>query len=262
MTRSLTTDAIIFREDMILLVKRKNDPFRGFWALPGGYVEDGETMKETVIREVKEETGLRVRPVKMTGVYDDTRRDKRGNVTVAWLCDCLHGKPAPDSDAADAMFFGIGKLPEKIAFDHKRIIEDAMKAAKNSKKKKVMAGGVFNIIHPGHVYFLKMAKKLGDELVVVVASDSTVLKNGKRLLFPAGARAEIVSSLKAVDRAIIGDEKDHMKIVKSERPDIIALGYDQDENWIEKSLRKENIRCRIVKVGKLKGYSTKKITGG
>jgi len=127
--------------------------------------------------------------------------------------------------------------------------------------KKVLAGGVFNIIHPGHVHFLRRAKELGGELVVVVASDRTVLKNRKRLLFPAKVRAETARSVVYVDRVVIGDEKDHMKIVKKERPDIIAIGYDQDYDAIKHELVSAGIRCELRRIPRLKDYSTKKIMG-
>ena len=130
------------------------------------------------------------------------------------------------------------------------------------RKKKVLAGGAFNIIHPGHIYFLKEASKLGGRLVVVIASDRTVLRNKKRLLFPARERAERVDVLSFVDRVIVGDDDDMMKVVAEEKPDIIAVGYDQDENAIKKMLAQAGPDREIVRIEKLKGYSTKKITEG
>lgn len=130
------------------------------------------------------------------------------------------------------------------------------------RKKKVLAGGAFNIIHPGHIYFLKEASKLGSRLVVVIASDRTVLRNKKRLIFPARERAERVGVLSFVDKVIVGDEEDMMKVVAEEKPDIIAVGYDQDENAIKKMLAQAGLDRKIVRVEKLKGYSTKKITEG
>ena len=118
------------------------------------------------------------------------------------------------------------------------------------------------MVHPGHVHFLRKAKELGEELVVVVATDRTVLKNKKKLLFPAALRAATVSSLDFVDRAVIGDDSDMMRVVREERPEVIALGYDQDEESIKRQLKQAGMGCRVVRIGKLKGYSTKKITGG
>jgi len=262
----LTVDAVIVRKGRgkkpeILLIKTKNEPFSGCWALPGGYMEEREDIKTAVVREAGEETGLTVDPVRMVGVYDGTSRDKRGNISVVWLCDIVKGKEKAGSDASDLAFFDIGKIPPNLAFDHGKIIEDSSRML-GKRSVRVLAGGVFNIIHPGHVHFLEKAKKLGDELVVVVASDRTALKSNKKLIFPADIRAKMVRNLKFVDKVVIGDESDMMKVVKEEEPEVIALGYDQSEEEITKMLRDAGISPMIVKIGELKGYSTKKITGG
>ena len=128
--------------------------------------------------------------------------------------------------------------------------------------KKVLVGGRFNILHPGHIYFLQKAKSLGDYLVVVLAHDKTILKQKKALLFPAEERKMLVESLKCVDRVIIGyeigDESGYIKVVKDENPDIIALGYDQKIN--AKALQgKVGKKIKIVRIGNYKGYATQKI---
>ncbi len=130
------------------------------------------------------------------------------------------------------------------------------------RKRKVLAGGVFNILHPGHIHFLEEAGKLGDRLVVVVASDKTVNERGKKLLSPANERAERVSAFSFIDKVVIGDDDDMMKVVLEEKPQTIALGYDQDERGMKRMLDKAGFECEIVRIEKLKGYSTKKITGG
>ncbi len=130
-----------------------------------------------------------------------------------------------------------------------------------ARAKKVLAGGVFNILHPGHVHFLIKARKLGDELVVVVAHDETVRKRGKKLLFPAADRARLVEALSCVDRAVVGDPGDMSKVVSGEKPDVIAIGYDQDEGEAIMACRNAGLSCRIARIGELKGYSTRGITG-
>ena len=114
----------------------------------------------------------------------------------------------------------------------------------NSSSKIVLAGGVFDIIHPGHINTLNAAKKLGDTLVVVVATDKTALKMKKRKpLHSAELRQELVSSLSMVDLCIIGDEDDIFKTVDLVKPQIIALGYDQthQEKYITEGCRKINL---------------------
>jgi FAD synthetase len=125
--------------------------------------------------------------------------------------------------------------------------------------KKVLAGGTFNLLHPGHIHFLEKAKSLGDYLVVVVANDKTVLKEKGVLAAKAEDRKKLVGSLKPVDKAVIGDEKDFMKVVRKEKPDIIALGYDQEiDAGMEKRIRELGIRTVRIK-SRLKGYKTRDI---
>jgi FAD synthetase len=116
---------------------------------------------------------------------------------------------------------------------------------------RVMASGVFDILHTGHVHYLNEAKRLGDELVVVVATDNTVRRNKHEPITPEKMRLELVSSLKPVDRAILGHEGDMFGVVAEIRPDIIALGYDQtfDEVALEKELKRRGMEIRVVRLG-------------
>ena len=118
---------------------------------------------------------------------------------------------------------------------------------------RVMASGVFDLLHPGHLYYLKEAKKLGDELVVVVATDNTVRKRKHEPITPQEMRLEMVEALKPVDRAVLGHEDDMFKTVEELKPDIIALGYDQDfdEKWLEEELKKRGMDIKVVRIGPL-----------
>ncbi|HEC82007.1 MAG TPA: FAD synthase, partial [Thermoplasmatales archaeon] len=113
---------------------------------------------------------------------------------------------------------------------------------------RVMATGVFDILHLGHIRYLEEAKSFGDELVVVVAHDETVKKRKHTPIMPQEMRRKIVESLKCVDKAVNGKEGDMLDIVKEIRPDVIALGYDQkfDEKKLEKRLREEGLDIKIV----------------
>ncbi|MEM3247168.1 MAG: adenylyltransferase/cytidyltransferase family protein [Candidatus Micrarchaeaceae archaeon] len=120
---------------------------------------------------------------------------------------------------------------------------------------KVMATGVFDILHLGHIYFLTEAKKLGDELVVVVARDSTAERLKRKPIMDENTRLKIVSSLKVVDEARLGNKDDIFKTVEEIKPNIIALGYDQkfDEKKIEKECLRRGLKVKVVRIGKYVG---------
>ncbi|MGD0818078.1 MAG: adenylyltransferase/cytidyltransferase family protein [Methanomassiliicoccales archaeon] len=117
---------------------------------------------------------------------------------------------------------------------------------------RVMATGVFDILHSGHLRYLQEAKLLGDELVVVVATDATVRKEKHEPITPEKMRLELVQALKPVDRAFLGKEGDMFEIVKEVSPDIIVLGYDQafDEKKLEAELVKRGVKARVVRLSK------------
>ncbi len=114
----------------------------------------------------------------------------------------------------------------------------------------VMATGVFDLLHLGHLYFLKEAKKLGDELVVVVATDKTARKLKHIPITSQDMRVEMVGELKPVDKAVLGHEDDRYRIVKELKPDIIALGYDQkhDEERIKTDLKNMGMDVKVVRL--------------
>tara|TARA_B100000315_G_scaffold246963_1_gene275007 strand:+ start:795 stop:1244 length:450 start_codon:yes stop_codon:yes gene_type:complete len=122
---------------------------------------------------------------------------------------------------------------------------------KLSSKKIVLAGGVFDIIHPGHIHTLNAAKALGDVLVVVIATDKTAQKMKKRSpLHNQELRRELVSCLSMVDVVIIGDEEDIFKTVKLVKPNLIALGYDQvhQEKFISDGCKRIKLDVEIVRL--------------
>lgn len=117
--------------------------------------------------------------------------------------------------------------------------------------KVVLAGGVFDIIHPGHIHTLNSAKALGDVLIVVVATDKTAQKMKKRVpLHNQKLRRELVDSLLMVDLCVVGSEEDIFKTVDLVRPEIIALGYDQvhQEKFIIDGCRKLNLDVKVARL--------------
>ena len=126
-----------------------------------------------------------------------------------------------------------------------------MDLKKSSTKKTVLAGGVFDIIHPGHIHTLNAAKALGDVLVVAIATDKTAQKMKKRQpLHNQELRRELVSCLSMVDRAIVGHEDDIFETVRAIKPDIIVLGYDQvhQKQFISDGCKRINLDVEIVRL--------------
>jgi 8-oxo-dGTP diphosphatase len=128
-TPLLSTDCVIRDDDgRIVLIRRKNDPFKGGYALPGGFVDIGETVEAACRREVLEEAGLSVGALKLVGVYSDPRRDPRGNSVSIAFTTLLPGtaRPQAGSDASAAMWVANWRGLD-LAFDHAEIVADAEK---------------------------------------------------------------------------------------------------------------------------------------
>ena len=128
---AVTADCIVITkeaEPKVLLIERGDDPFKGCWAFPGGFMDMEETTEQCAIRELEEETGLKVSKVYQIGAYSKVDRDPRGRtITVAYLA--LVDKPIAvigQDDAAKAQWFPLSALPE-LAFDHDEIMRDAVK---------------------------------------------------------------------------------------------------------------------------------------
>jgi FAD synthetase len=126
--------------------------------------------------------------------------------------------------------------------------------SKRSRQRVVLATGVFDILHMGHLYYLSEAKKLGDRLVVVVARDETASRLKRRPIVPEHLRLEMVRGLKPVDEAVLGDRDDFYKVVETVRPHIIALGHDQshDPDRIKKELQGRGLEVEVVRLPCLK----------
>ena len=121
---SPTVDVVIaLAGDRVVLVRRRYPP--PGWALPGGFVEEGETLEAAAVREAKEETGLDVTVTDLLYVYSDPRRDPRRHTLAAVFLGRAGGEPAGGDDAAEARGFAWAELPSPLAFDHAEILADA-----------------------------------------------------------------------------------------------------------------------------------------
>ena len=115
---------------------------------------------------------------------------------------------------------------------------------------RVMTSGVFDILHPGHLFYLEEARALGDELIVVVATDKTAIARKHQPINPEDMRLRMVSALKPVDKAMLGYEDDIYKIVLEIKPDIIAIGHDQDHdpNVLRNELADRGLNVEIIRL--------------
>ena len=130
---SVTADGIVTNNHEIVLVKRGKEPFKGAYALPGGFLNYGETLEHCATREVLEETGLKTEIVDLVGVYSNPSRDPRGQVvTAVYHLRAISGSLKGGDDASTAEWIPLDRLP-RLAFDHGKIIEDFLEKRKSRK---------------------------------------------------------------------------------------------------------------------------------
>jgi len=126
---SVTADAVLFAEKegqiYVLLIKRGNEPYKGYWAFPGGFLNMDETVARCAERELEEESGIVLTGMQLVGIYSDVERDPRGRViTAAYTAMTTMPEAVASDDAAAAQWWPLNDLPE-LAFDHDKILEDA-----------------------------------------------------------------------------------------------------------------------------------------
>jgi 8-oxo-dGTP diphosphatase len=126
-----TVDVIMQKGSKVLMIKRKKAPFEGGLALPGGFVEEGETAEDAARREVMEETSLEIEPIEILGVYSDPARDpRRHTLTIVFVAIIISGDEHAGDDAAGMEWIALAdvrKMKQKIAFDHAKILADYRK---------------------------------------------------------------------------------------------------------------------------------------
>lgn len=123
--RASTVDAIVFNEGKVLLVKRGIEPYKGMWALPGGYVEWDETTEESTARELREETGLVAITCTLIGIFSHPSRHPKQVINASYLVSVEPGSAQAGDDAEEVRWWPLGSLPQSLAFDHEKIIQAA-----------------------------------------------------------------------------------------------------------------------------------------
>ena len=132
------TAIVLFPPDRILLVKRATVPFKGYWALPGGRVDPGETVEQTVVREVKEETGLDITVISKIGEYHE--QGVQGGFEYDYYPACFHAKTVDgelkkqESEIEEVMLFSLNEVPAVVAFKHAQMIKDFISHKAKMKK--------------------------------------------------------------------------------------------------------------------------------
>ena len=126
---SVTADAVLFAEKegqmYVLLIQRGNDPYKGYWAFPGGFLNMDETVARCAERELEEETGIVLTGMQLSGIYSDVERDPRGRViTAAYTAMTTMPEATASDDAAAAQWWPLDDFPP-LAFDHETILRDA-----------------------------------------------------------------------------------------------------------------------------------------
>ena len=132
----LTVDIIIeVAPKRIILIERKNPPFG--WAIPGGFVDYGETLEEAAIREAREETGMELVNLRQFHAYSDPERDPRGHTVSVVFTAAGRGFPKAADDAKNLQVFSLDELPERLAFDHSLILSDYCRRGSESVESRI-----------------------------------------------------------------------------------------------------------------------------
>jgi 8-oxo-dGTP diphosphatase len=124
--RPFACDGILIEGGRILLIRRGREPFKGMWGVPGGRIEDDETAEQCLVREMKEETGLDVEPLRLVGIYSEPARDPRLIIAAAYLVRRVGGEARGGDDAAEARWYDLDKMPP-LCTDHGKMVEAALK---------------------------------------------------------------------------------------------------------------------------------------
>jgi 8-oxo-dGTP diphosphatase len=133
---ALTVDCIIeLPGDRIVLIRRAKPPLG--WALPGGFVDEGESLHDACVREAKEETGLSVDLTEQFFTYSEPGRDPRRHTVSTVFIGWAEGQPRGDDDAAEAQAFALDEIPDPLCFDHSTIVADYLAYKRSGRRRKI-----------------------------------------------------------------------------------------------------------------------------
>lgn len=126
----ICSDGVVLNKGKVLLIKRSIKPYKGFWTIPGGHIDFGETSQDSLIREIKEETNIDVEIVGLIKIYDDPKRDPWGHIiSIAYLCEPIDTNTIfIENEEVESLYWcDINELPENIGFDHRLMIDDGIR---------------------------------------------------------------------------------------------------------------------------------------
>jgi len=183
-----TVDMIIEKEGGIVLIRRKNSPYG--WALPGGFVDYGESLEDAAIREAKEETNLDIKDLKQFHTYSNPQRDPRCHTISTVFIGNGEGRLKASDDARGVRVFKKEEIPSELAFDHKRILEDYFKTSQQHFFRIALYPGSFDPITNGHLDIIKRSFSLFNKIIIAV-NDNPL----KDFLFTAEQRVEMIKKV-------------------------------------------------------------------
>lgn len=131
LNRAMSVDALVVKGGNVLLILRGEEPFKGYWAIPGGHLDFDETLEGAALRELKEETNLDASKVKLLGLYSNPKRHPKQTPAATFIILDPKGEEKPGDDAKECSYFPLDKLPENLAFDHREIIRDYKQITNN-----------------------------------------------------------------------------------------------------------------------------------
>ena len=246
-----TVDAVVIEVDQILLIKRKNDPFKDYWALPGGFINYGEeTLEEAAIRELKEETSISATEISFIGNYSDPGRDPRGHtISHVYRIKQWTGVPKAADDAKELQWFFLNNLP-KLAFDHNKILKSFVDEAPT---KKIEINGQIvqaNVVDSDNEMFTEKAINEAIEEYNKRDSKPITLEFRKNNFLPVGEVEELDPSGFMSKANICNPEI--IDILKEEHNLYFGIGGEIEDSKSNKTVKSKKTKThRIIKKFKL-----------